>query len=658
MPSLVDAAAGAAVALLFWTALGFAVARRIFPPTLAMPIAPALGWAIHSAATLPIFLLLGFSSLTIIPLAAAALIASVLSAAGRLDPAEAADSVPRWAYFAAATLALAPTAAIAPEHVGDSVLVAEPIFDHAKIAMIDVMTRLGLPPVNPFFAELGARGGLAYYYLWYFSAAQLALPLGLTGWEADIAMTWFSAFASLTLLIGLACWFGQSRSAAILAVLLAATASLRFMIGSVFGQQFLDGLLAYRTGFAGWLFQSAWVPQHLMAATCVLIAMLLICRLAQRTSLLALACLVLVVVAGFESSAWIGGITFLLCALIASPILFIEIERSRRRRFVLGLAIAAVLSLVLTAPFLAEQIEAVRLRGGGAPVVFEHFAVLGNFFADRVRRILDFPAYWLLLLPVEFPATYVAGAITLITLLASRKIDAQRRYAVVLCTALAGVGLAIPWLLASTLGDNNDLAMRAVLPAALVLIVFTAAGLSIWLRDGRRLALLAAVGGLLLGLPEAAEITYGNVIARPAQPGRAFAQTPSMWEAVRRHTAPAERVANNPLYLAALTPWPVNLSWALLSNRSSCFAGRELALVYTALPATRREEIVQEFNRVFAGEGTDADVRAMATQFGCRVVLVTASDGAWRRDPFATSELYRLVDANADAWRFYRLNVP
>ena len=61
----------------------------------------------------------------------------------------------------------------------------------------------------------------AYYYLWYFSAAQLALPLGLTGWEADIAMTWFSAFASLTLLIGLACWFGQSRSAAIWAVLLA-----------------------------------------------------------------------------------------------------------------------------------------------------------------------------------------------------------------------------------------------------------------------------------------------------------------------------------------------------------------------------------------------------------------------------------------------------
>src|SRR5205085_9484369 len=207
-------------------------------------------------------------------------------------------------------------------------------------------------------------------------------------------------------------------------------------------------------------------------------------------------------------------------------------------------------------------------------------------------------------------------------------------------------------------GDNNDLAMRAVLPAALVLIVFTAAGLSIWLRDGRRLALLAAVGGLLLGLPEAAEITYGNVIARPAQPGRAFAQTPSMWEAVRRHTAPAERVANNPLYLAALTPWPVNLSWALLSNRSSCFAGRELALGYAPLPPARREEINALFVRVFAGAGEAGDVRELALRFGCRVIVLTAQDGAWEHDPFMGGGLYRLVESAADRWRIYRSVSP
>src|SRR3954466_9809971 len=98
MASLVDAACGAAVAVLFWTALGFSIARRIFPPALALPIASALGWAIHSAATLPIFLLLGFSSLTIIPLAATALIASALSAIGKVERGQPADTVPPWAY--------------------------------------------------------------------------------------------------------------------------------------------------------------------------------------------------------------------------------------------------------------------------------------------------------------------------------------------------------------------------------------------------------------------------------------------------------------------------------------------------------------------------------------------------------------------------------
>jgi hypothetical protein len=692
MASIVDAAVGAVVALLFWTALGFSIGRRIFPRTLALPIAPALGWAAHSAATLPVYLLLGFSALGVTALAAAALIASIAAMTSacpgkvdtgfpkrtcanrriesasrfnsigmrsrRVDRTQETQSVPGWAYLAAAALALAPAAAVAPEHAGDSVLVAEPIFDHAKAAIIDAMTRLGLPPANPFFGELGERGRLAYYYLWYFSAAQLALPLGLTGWEADISLTWFSAFSSLTLMMGLASWFGRSRLAAILVVLFAATGSLRFVLGGLFGSGFLERLLAYPTGFAGWLFQSAWVPQHLMSANCVVIAMLLIARLGQRASFLLLAALVLVVIAGFESSTWIGGITFVISALIAFPIFLAHMEASHRRRFVLGLAAAAGLSVVLAAPLLLDQIASLRLRGGGAPIVIDHFPVLGNSFPLPLRRVLDLPAYWLVLLPVEFPATYIAGTIAFITLLASRTFGAQRRRAAMACAVLAGASLVIPWLFLSTLGENNDLGLRAVLPGAMMLIVFAAAGLALWLSQGRRIAAAAALCGVVLGFPDAVQITYGNLIARPRQPGKEFAQTPEMWEAVRRHAGPAERIGNNPLYLVALTPWPVNLSWALISNRSSCFAGRELALVYAPLTAARREEIAAEFTRVFSGDGSEHDVRALAVQFGCRVVVLTAQDGAWQRDPFAASAFYRLVEARPDRWRIYRATVP
>jgi hypothetical protein len=127
-----------------------------------------------------------------------------------------------------------------------------------------------------------------------------------------------------------------------------------------------------------------------------------------------------------------------------------------------------------------------------------------------------------------------------------------------------------------------------------------------------------------------------------------------MWEAVRRHAGPGERVGNNPLFLAEMTPWPVNLSWALLSNRSSCFAGRELTLAYAPLPRGRREEINALFIRVFAGTGSANDVRDLALRFGCRAIVLTAEDGAWQRDPFAASGLYQLAESSPERWRIYR----
>jgi hypothetical protein len=133
-----------------------------------------------------------------------------------------------------------------------------------------------------------------------------------------------------------------------------------------------------------------------------------------------------------------------------------------------------------------------------------------------------------------------------------------------------------------------------------------------------------------------------------------FVETPGMWAAVRRHTTAEERVANNPLFLRDVTPWPVNLSWALLSDRRSCFAGRELTLAFTSLPRKRREQINAQFEHVFRGDASPDDVQELAGRYDCRAVVVTREDGAWNRDPFATSPLYRLVESS-DRWRIYRV---
>jgi hypothetical protein len=122
---------------------------------------------------------------------------------------------------------------------------------------------------------------------------------------------------------------------------------------------------------------------------------------------------------------------------------------------------------------------------------------------------------------------------------------------------------------------------------------------------------------------------------------------------VRRHATAEERIANNPLFMQHVTPWPINLSWALLADRRSCFAGRELTLAFTSLPRNRREQINAQFVRIFAGHASPEDVQLLAGRYDCRVVVVTPQDGAWGRDPFSTSPLYRLVESN-DRWRIYR----
>jgi hypothetical protein len=655
MASPVNAVLGALLATAFWTVLGFAVSRHVLPRVLALAAAPVVGWAVFSAVTLPVLTLIGFSPPA---LAAVAVLSLVLSAALiiRSAPAEAAPIavIPPWSFAVAGLLALAPASAILPKYSGDvahpSVHLADPIFDHAKVALIDAMTRQGLPAVNPAFGEFGTSGRLAYYYLWHFSAAELSLPLRISGWEADIALTWFTAFASLTLMMGIAVWLSKRSHAALIVVVLAAAASMRGTLNWLFHTGDLEPFLTPPSGLAGWWFQSSWVPQHLMAASCVVTAMLLVAHYAQRQDTARLLTLGLVAAAGFGSSAYVGGITFAIAALAALPFLFAGVMPARRLRFVAGLAAAAVLAICLVAPFIRDQLAAVAARGGGNPIVFHPFDVMGDMFPLPWRRVLDIPAYWLILLPIEFPAIYIAGAISLVAARHSLQ-PGPEKFALVALTTLAAAGLCIPWLLVGTLGENNDLGLRAILPAMMALTAATAIGMTAVPRRG--LILAAVLGGFILGLPDTIWIARDNLFGRPVPDGQVFARSPELWAAVRRYTPPAARISNNPLYLQDLTPWPVNMSWALSSDRSSCFAGREMALAFAPLPAERREAINARFLRIFAGEGTPDDVDVMAKRFSCEAIVIVPQDGAWSHDPFAASADYRLAEERDGQWRIY-----
>lgn len=652
MASTASALLCAVLALFLWGGVGWIFARRLTTDrALVLPLAPALGWAVQSVIAHVAALIGGFSWLTI--LGAPVLACVVVLMSDRRPPPKGESEgtpFPLWVIPVAALLALVPAAAVLPKFVDGSVFLAAPMFDHSKIALIDEILRDGVPPANPIFAEGGGAGRVAYYYLWHFSATQLANLAGASGWEADIAATWFTAFATLVLMGGFAFNLTKRGVSPAVVLVLACCGSLRPVLAWLFGQDSMDAVILPASGLAGWLFQVTWSPHHVAAAGCAMLAAWLMAQLAGRPSIFAVIVLAFVLAAGFESSIWIGGIVFVLSGSAIGFTLLAE-KGQRPMQFIAVCVSAGIGAILLASPMIVEQIHAAATRGGGVPIAIDPFRVLGPFISESYRRLVDLPAYWFVLLGVEFPAILVAGVIALGAMARSKELDRERRRVVVAFIVLCAVSLFCTWLMVSTAGENNDLGWRAILPGIMVLTVAAAAGISTWLA--RPLALSAALAAIGLALPDGGTLAAGNVTGDPTAAGSTFAQDPEMWAAVRQHTPPDARVANNPQYLKTLTPWPVNVSWALLADRRSCWAAYSLAAAFVPLPQKKLEAISALFLRVFDGRGTTQDVAALANDYGCDVVLLTREDGAWVRDPFAANPLYRLVETKRDGWRIY-----
>lgn len=647
MPAPAEVLAAALLAAVVWCLIGLPLARRVAGNDVpALGLAPALGWAVFNAASLPVLTLIGLSRASVAGLMGSAALAGLFALrrpafAARLPVAK----LPAWAVLLAAVVATLPAIAILPKPVADGVLLSPPVFDHSKAAMVDQMLRAGLPPGNPFLGGDEIPHRLAYYYLWHFSAAEMGALLGLGGWAADAAMTGFTAFASLMLMMAIGVWLAGRPSAALWVGLLSLPASARPVPGALFGTERFEEWVDPDSILNGWLNQASWVPQHLASACCALLAALLVARVAVTGDRLAVALLALVAAAGFESSAWIGGVAFAPAVLLMGAVLLARLRD--RGRVLARFAVAGAMAAVLVSPFLRDEARATALRGSGAPIAFAPYPVLGPAVPDGARRVLDPPAFWLLLLPLDFPAIAPLGALALAGF--ARRGDERVR--ALACLAVAC--LTVAWLLRSTI-DNNDLGWRAVLPAVLILTAAAAARLSVLMATPKRLAVGAALAAAALGLPYAAIMLRENLAGVPALAAPELAQAPALWQAVRQVAGPNERIGNNPDALSDATPWPVNIGWALMSDRPSCFSGWETAFAYVPLSRPRLGVISDRLIRVFAGKAEPGDVALLARSYDCRVIVLTAADEAWRGDPFAASPDYRLASEQAGAWRIYR----
>ncbi len=625
----------------FFTLVGLPIARALAPrgvPPLAL--APALGWAVFMV---PALFWLTATGLGRIPILVAILAAPGLAAlAWRRAPPPTAR-LPAWALAIAASLCLLPLLAIMPKHVPGGLLFGPPIYDHVKIAVVDAILRAGLPVTNPFYGPSGP-GTLAYYYLWHAGAAVLAAAVGLGGWAAEAAMTGFTAFAALSLTMGLAVAMGARRAGIAAVALLSLAGSLRPVLVALAGPATAEGLIPASADIGGWLNQAAWVPQHLQSACCLILAALLLVRLAEAGGWVAALALALVMAGGFESSIWIGGFAWAASGMALGLGLLCRAGPGRRVRFVRLAGGAAALAALLALPFATAYLGAARSHGGGGALAVAPYAVLGGLVPAAWRAALGPAAFWLVLLPFAFPAILPLGVAGF---RARWSDDGLARH----CAIVAIACLGVAWLLRSTI-DNNDLGWRAALPAVLLLTAGAGAGLQSLVDRRGWLALGACLAAAALGLPDGARMARDYALGqRPGDPA-AFAGLDPAWEAVRRHAGKLDRVANNPLAGGLATPWPVNLPWALWSDRPSCYAGWSAVLAYGAIARPGLIEVQDRVARLFAGTPAPGDADDLARRDGCAVVLVTPRDAAWSADPFAGSTTWRLADLGA-AWRIY-----
>src|ERR1700674_5624823 len=107
MASPANAALCALIASAFWIFLGYGVGRHLLPRSLALSASPVLGWAVHSAALLPIVVWTGLSPLIVGLIGVGCIALAAFSSARPMatDQTDSMLAVPPWAFALAAILA-------------------------------------------------------------------------------------------------------------------------------------------------------------------------------------------------------------------------------------------------------------------------------------------------------------------------------------------------------------------------------------------------------------------------------------------------------------------------------------------------------------------------------------------------------------------------
>lgn len=625
-------------------------------------IAPAIGLGIFGAIGVLIFHLLPLSainlSLSVLGLSALALWLSK----GAVDPLFSSPASPGFWWFAVAfPLCLLPTFALIPQYYGESVGIGNPIWDHAKIAIINEIAQNGLPPANPYYSEAGSPNTLIYHYVWHFIAACSSVVTGASGWEADVALTGMTALFSMFVVAWLAVARSRCANAAWWVFPLLLASSLKPIVQFVSGN-WLDTWMIRHTVFQHmqfyqlWIIQTAWAPQHVFSGTVALIAVMgyvriLFCNAGRNLSLAVFAGATLA--SAYGSSTWAGGLSLLLVLPTVGMLSVSHVIRtSRLLEVAISTSVVVVVAILCAGVLVHEQINLLYTRKAVEFWIFPVF-VDGNW-------LLDLPGFWLALIVIDFGPLIAGFIIWNWSKKSNFSINDSHIDRAMFVSVLAPLFCA--QFMHSVL-LYNDLAWDVVMPSMLLMIVLTAALLSAHFDRSTLVGRLTTMVAIVLLTPSilaGGRFVYSSsfqfhVKGPETVEGKAFKASPEMWKAVRKVTRPNEAVANNPRDLASITDQPGNISWAILSQRRNCATALGLLRSYAAqLTPKQAADVYNFFVKAFEGAATEDQLRVMKEKFLCKTLIVTSRDGLWGKPVLDNNSVYKLISEKKGQWRIYR----
>ncbi|GEM_PF-2651176 len=624
-------------------------------------LAPTLGLGIYGAVGIPIFSHIPFRAPFILALIGLLTVVSWMIGK-KAQPIMPDQAAPRPAWFVLiAIVALLPVFTILPIPTqGRGWVFGGPVFDHTKVVFVDSIARSDLPPVNPLYSEIPAAHsegkplGLNYYYLWYFVASNALKILPVTGYEADIALTYLTAAISL-LTVGWVAIAVAGNCAVVWWILpIAFISQLRLIIEVISGPYLSKWMPCH--GVEPWIIQASWVSQHLFSATMAIVALVAFTYVISRPHSSFIFSLIwgTLSAAAYASSTYVGMGLALSYSVIV--LFYLSTLWANKGRALMHFGLALTVSVACSLSFILQQAALAGHRKVMAVRVLHVLEVKEGFQGNLINGL----AYWLLMLLLDFGFLYLMTWLFIFCKKVKR--DSFERDLKILLGVAFFVPLVSGQFLCSVIA-NNDLGWRIILPAALAMMVAAATVASEAINGqlpklkNAVLVLMAVtmIPGCIAGL----NFIFNGIACRlndkPSPQMVEFGNEPALWRDVRSVTPPDERVLNNPMANAAMTPWPTNLGWALFANRSHCAGAYDFLRSFTpTLTPAGVADRVKYFNKFFSGDIQPDDLRMIKERYHCATLIVTKRDGLWDKPILEHNDFFHLVIESPKGWRIYR----